>query len=153
MSYWIVQCNPEAFDLLPYLKNHGDKPDRWVVSVPRYEKELTVGDVVFIWKSAGSEGRRGIYGVGKVTARPGENAQFPPYGDHYWKDQIEKRRLEPLPWVDVRYRKLILDNPVLDAELTARGLGGLLILRMPRRGIYKLTEQEGNTLQQLVDQR
>lgn len=155
MNYWIVQCNPDTFDLLSYLRSHSDKPDRWTVSVPQYERQTEVGDMVFVWKAKGSEDTRGIYAKGEVTARPGENAGFPDYGAPYWKKhkaaEEQKRRLKGLPWMDVRYRKTFLDNPLLDSNPVARReLQGLLILRMPRRGIYKLTTEQAKTIQALL---
>ena len=151
MNYWIVQCNPDVFDLVAYLRVFGKKPDKFAVSL--FQDRIDCGDVVFVWKAKGSEEKRGIYAMGKVTARAGEGAAFS-YGEVYWRNEAERRRLEDWPWwIDVEYKGWFLDNPLLDSELVANGLGGLLILKMRRRGVYELTQQEGETIQTLLSKR
>jgi nucleoid DNA-binding protein len=62
---WVLQCNPERFDVLTAVEDDGELPDSW--SVSRYFDEIKPGDAVVFWLT----GRHnGVYALGEVTSEP-----------------------------------------------------------------------------------
>ena len=59
MNYWLLQGNPDKFDVDRYLKQTNNV--YWSVTIKKYKEEMRVGDKVFIWRSRGSKGH--VYGV------------------------------------------------------------------------------------------
>jgi hypothetical protein len=55
LSYYIFQGNPELFDINTYIDAAIDTNTniRWLVT--RYADEISVGDHVFPWRSAGKD--------------------------------------------------------------------------------------------------
>jgi predicted RNA-binding protein with PUA-like domain len=151
MRYWILQSNPRKYRILDYLKDYPSFPDTWQVRL--FKDEIKPGDIAFVWvaNEAGKH-NRGIYGKAEIVAPPDQNRR--PYEREmtYWIDKNEQRRLSKLPRLELRYIKLFLARPLLADNLrTTHGLERLLILRMPQRGVYKLSEDEGTTIESLVD--
>lgn len=70
----------------------------------------------------------------------------------YWIDETEKRRLEQLPRLEVRYLKIFPEKPLLSDKLkTTPGLENLTVLKVWRKGIYKLSENGGRIIESLID--
>lgn len=65
MKGWIFQANLDLYDVDTYLKE--EPYIYWRVS--RYKKEISVGDLAFIWRG-GSKTARGIIGCGIVVEKP-----------------------------------------------------------------------------------
>jgi len=53
MNYWLFQGNPDQFDVDGYLQ----KTDQiyWSVTVKKYQREISLGDIVFIWRAQGKK--------------------------------------------------------------------------------------------------
>ena len=71
MSYFIFQGNPELFQINEYIDAAIDTNTnvRWLVT--RYANEITVGDEVFLWRSAGKEPEKsGVVGYTRVIPLP-----------------------------------------------------------------------------------
>ena len=151
MSYWIVQSNPNTYRMIDYMRAHWNEPDTW--SISRYTDKVELEDILFIWLS-NEKGKknRGIYGMAKVTGLSDSQRHFE-WGDPYWIDKEEQRRLRALPTLELRYTKSIIDSPLLVDALKAANLGNLLILQMPQRAIYKLTEAEGEKIKRMIELR
>ncbi|MCJ7743191.1 MAG: EVE domain-containing protein [Dehalococcoidales bacterium] len=151
MRYWILQSNPRKYRIFDYLRENPSLSDTWQVSL--FKDEIKPGDHAFIWVSNEAGKRnRGIYAKAEVVAPPDEDRQ--PYERElpYWIDEDERGRLSKLPRLELRYIKVLLDNPLLEDDLRkAHGLGNLLVLRMARRGVYKLSEDEGRITESLID--
>lgn len=151
MGYWILQSNPNKYRIFEYLRRYPDLPDTWPVSL--FRDEVMIGDHAFIWVSnVAGRGNRGIYAKAEIVGRPDMDRK--PYDRElrYWIDQEERSRLSRWPCLEVRYIKVFLDRPLLADELRrTRGLENLPILRMPQRGIYKLTEDEGRLIESMID--
>jgi predicted RNA-binding protein with PUA-like domain len=151
MNYWILQSNPRKYRIFDYLRENPTLPDTWQVSL--FKDEIKPGDHAFIWVS-NEVGKlnRGIYAKAEVVAPPHEDKR--PYERElpYWIDEDERRRLGKLPRLEIRYIKVLVDNPLPADELRrTHGLENLLVLRMPQRGVYKLTEDEGRIIESLID--
>lgn len=166
MNYWILQSNPCTFALLDYYERYeGLKFDDWHIG--QYWKEIQPEDIAFIWKSNDRRERnRGIYATAKIRTVPflpeqyGLVAEFREIIDEidsrkdYWLDEGEKARMLKQPRVLLEYTRLFLHKPLLASELRAvPNLKDLLILKMWRRGIYKLTEDQGRTIEEMIESR
>ncbi len=150
MRCWILQCNPSTYRIFKYWEELPDNLDAW--SVGRYEKDVKIGDTVFIWvASGGGICERGIYAVGEVTAPPMKDRRRYNYEPPYFIDKAEERRLSKLPRLEQRYKELFPDKPLLAEVMRNHSvLKDLLILRMHRSGIYKLTEEQCEAIKKLV---
>ena len=59
MKYWLFQGNPDQFDIDVYLQK--TKKIYWSVSVKKYQQEISIGDIVFLWRAQGKN--KAISGV------------------------------------------------------------------------------------------
>ena len=151
MQHWILQCNPCKYRILDYWKKYATLLDGWGVSL--FRDEIKLGDHVFIWLSNESRKRnRGIYAKAEVAAPADEKRPVFITETDYWTDENEESRLSKLPRLEIRYIKVLYDNPLLADHLRkTHGLENLLVLRMPQRGVYKLSEKEGRIIESLID--
>ncbi len=160
MNYWILQSNPLKFPILDELRLMS--VSYWHIS--RYEKEIQPRDTAFIWKSDGEDkGTSGVYAVATIlSVSPNHKEPYTPEMIDKeeaglgidWFDKEEKKRRLGWPTVVLEYRKLLLDKPLLADELRAvPNLKDLLILKMWRRGIYKLTEEQGRAIEKMIESR
>ncbi|MBA7654040.1 hypothetical protein ES703_61914 [subsurface metagenome] len=148
MSYWILQSNPNTYRQIDYMRAHWNEPDTWAIS--RYVDEVKVEDIAFIWLSnKRGKSNRGIYAIAKITGLPTLGRNFE-RGDPFWIDKEEQKRLSVLPRLELQYLKPLFDSPLLVNDLKAATLGSLLILRMPQRAIYKLTDEEGGKIKRTI---
>jgi len=132
------------------MKEHKNDLDTWGISL--FINEVERGDIAFIWltKYKGKE-RRGIYAMAKITGLPDEKRKRFDWEGQYWIDKGEMKRLNSLPRLELQYIKFMIDRPLLVDGLEAAGLEGLLILRMPQRGIYKLAEEEAKKIKRVIE--
>ena len=151
MSYWILQCNPRKYKIFVYWEKYANLLDSWGVSL--FKDKIKPGDHTFIWLSNQAGKRnRGIYAKAEVVTPPDQSR--PPFmtGEDYWIDETEKGRLEQLPRLELRYLKIFPEKPLLADKLkTTLGLENLTILKVGRKGIYKLSENEGRIIESLID--
>ena len=159
MSYWILQSNPKYFRLLDWLRDFdwlGDESlvDCWNISW--YAKEVETGDTVFIWKSKAKSDIRGIYAKGRLEPVPEVFPLEDREVDYFIgkEGKAEKRRLDSLPPIAVRFTKLYLDKPLLSETIEkVPELRDLTILGkglVHSRGIHKLTIEQGKIIESLL---
>ena len=87
MKHWIFQGNPDIFDIDAYLR-HNDEI-LWTIRQRRFEREIQIGDEVFIWRAAGkSKAVSGIIARGTVTGPP--ELRDDPAGDTLWVEGAQK---------------------------------------------------------------
>lgn len=66
MNTWIFQGNPDKFNIDEYLTS--TKDIYWSVTQPKHQKEIAVGDLVYIWRAKGSKKQvSGVIALGVVT--------------------------------------------------------------------------------------
>ena len=165
MNYWILQSNPLKFPILKELRlmDHS----YWHIS--RYEREIQPGDTAFIWKSSGGDkGTRGVYAPATVlSVSPNHKEPYTPESIDEeeaklgidWFDEKERIRRVGQPTVVLEYGKRLLDEPLLASELrVVPTLEVLSILKewprgMYQRGIHKLTEEQGRTIEKMIESR
>lgn len=71
MQFWIFRCNPELYEIDRRLEFPEPKTT-WRVT--RYRKEVSPGDLAFIWRGGK---RRGICAAIKIDSLPREMAELP----------------------------------------------------------------------------
>jgi EVE domain len=127
LGAWLLKANPALWDLREFLQAGEDRFTSWAVR-PGYRTGLmTPGDRILFWVSG--DGRsglaRGIWGDGRLVA-PAEDWVDAEPG--FWQDDRARQAVRARVRVDIR----LLDEPVTAAELRARGLTDLEVLRMPQ---------------------
>jgi len=152
MGYWILQHNPNN------LRGDYRPPSRipsnrgcWTIS--RYVNRISIGDVAFIWYSNHNSHNRGIYNVSTIVSVPPHSEESQRQAGIIWEnlrhyfDPGAFNRLDQYPCilVDDQYSD-DFHEPVSVAELRQMGLGNLLIIRMPRWGIYNMDQTAGEQL-------
>ena len=66
MNSWIFQGNPDKFGIDEYLLK--SKEIYWSVTIPKHQKEISIGDEVYIWRAKGSHNAvSGIVAFGVVN--------------------------------------------------------------------------------------
>lgn len=76
MNTWIFQGNPDKFNIDEYLTK--TKDIYWSVTQPKYQNEIKVGDLVYIWRAKGSNNAiSGIvaFGVVNEESKPKEEVK------------------------------------------------------------------------------
>ena len=162
MNYWILQSNPEYFDILGWLRDFPwlkDEPltDRWYISF--FKDKVMPDDTVFIWKSKGRSDIRGIYAKGRVEPLPVPD-KFPlaEKEKDYCVGKEGLAKLEKMrrnrKHLAVKYTKLCLDKPLLsDAIKEVSQLRGLTILKkggVCSPGIHKVEPGQGRIIESLL---
>jgi len=88
MTSWIFQGNPDRYKIDEYLQK--TKDIYWSVKFPKHQKEVAIGDTVYIWRAQGSQKSiSGIIATGTVTQECktiDEIPDDPNLGDDLWID-------------------------------------------------------------------
>ena len=154
MQYWILHHNPELLSInVPYPPGVPQNRDYWHIS--RYEDEVAIDDVAFVWH-AGTN--RGIYDVAEVLSVPPHKREaddqielLKKSDNRFWTDAHVRERLRQLPTLLIeRQYPGGLKPPVLVEELRRRGFGDLPVIRMPQRGIYRVEPAVGVRLLEYI---
>jgi len=170
MNYWIFQSNPCRFPIIQELENtfSDELPTTYKqVSywhIPRIPSEMKSGDTVFIWKSTGEErDSRGIYAKATIlSVSPFHKDPLTPEKiDKVLKERSllvdwihpeQEKHKESWPTVIVKYRKLLLDKPLLaHATEDDPRLRSLPILRSWRRTLYSVNYDQGTIIERMTD--
>ena len=156
MAYWILQHNPA--NLSPdYRPPSGIPSNRSCWRINRYVNRVSIDDVAFIWYTNHNRHERGVYNVSTIVSVPPHSAEFEGQVSIIWEsfrpyfDPGKFRQLE-------QYTPILIDDrysddfhrPVTVEELRQMGLGDLLIIRMPRWGIYSLDHTVGEQLLEYI---
>jgi hypothetical protein len=150
LSYYIFQGNPELFDINEYIETaiNTNTNIRWLVT--RYADEITAGDEVFLWRSAGKQSEKsGVVGYARVLSQPAHMPEDE-LSEGLWKtDKGEGRavrvELEVIagntqPKQRVK-REWMKDDPILC---------DLSILKMASDTNIKITKEQGRRLNELI---
>jgi hypothetical protein len=142
---WLFQANPRYYDLAERLVSaSANAADEWTVT--RYRDEMRPGDPVVLWL-AGPQA--GIYALGELTGAPVEYT--------YASDEIPKW-ITPNPagpttvWrVPFRYTH-ILPEPLRKPTFQEHAvLQHMMVLRVPNNTNFKVTREEWEAIQTLLD--
>jgi hypothetical protein len=154
MQYWILQHSPRLLSVdVPYPSGIPQNMDYWHIS--RYADEVAIDDIAFIWHAGVN---RGVYDVAKVCSVPPHRpeaerqiALLKRNDNRFWTDAPERERLRQLPTILIeRQHPGGLEPPVLEEELRENGFGGLPVIAMPQRGIYRVEQAVGARLLEYI---
>jgi hypothetical protein len=124
---WLLKCNPDLWDLPGFLASGEPRIQSWAVQRNYRAAMVAPGDRVLFWVSG--DGRsgvpRGIWGAGHVVA-PAEDWVDAEHG--HWRDEESRRAVRARVRVDIP----LLREPVTVADLRARGMLDLEVLRIPQ---------------------
>jgi len=126
LGAWLLKCNPALWDLSAFLRS-GEPITSWAVQRNYRAAMMAPGDRVLFWVSGDGRGglARGIWGSGHVIA-PAEDWVDAERG--FWHDDQSRRAVQARIQVDIP----LFDEPVTAADLRARGVVDLEVLRMPQ---------------------
>ena len=86
---WIFRGNQDSFDVNTYLRKFNYV--YWSVPIKKYQKEIKVGDKVFLWRSKGkSDKPYGVIAYGEIVEEPKtiESIKYPNnLGNDLWKKE------------------------------------------------------------------
>jgi hypothetical protein len=87
VNSWLLQANPDQFDVTNYVEQFRDI--YWSIKKEAWRKKVAVGDEIFIWRAMGSARvDSGVVASGYVTepATPKERVRFPVnMGENLWQ--------------------------------------------------------------------
>ncbi len=154
MEYWILQG--KLADKSPaYHLPSGIQPSMDCWRIRYHANEVSIGDIAFIWYPNPD---RGIYNVSKIVSVPPHSAESESQISILWESfrgYIDPDKFSKLS----QYQAILVEDqylddlhpPVLVEELRQIDLGNLLIIRMPRLGIYSLDQTVGERLLEHIE--
>lgn len=97
MNTWIFQGNPNKFDIDDYLQK--SRKIYWSVTHPKHQRELTIGDEVYIWRAKGSKNAiSGVvaFGIVDEECKPRDqvNDSIALYDDRWIEPYIEASEIK-----------------------------------------------------------
>jgi len=138
MTSWIFQGSPSKFQVDRYLKSKNEI--LWTIRQREYEKDISVGDVAYIWRADGpNPGTAGIVAKGRIITLPSMMED----------DEPDLWNLEPESMVDLRVkinieeiRLTTTEGMLLKRELKEDAiLNDMPIITTPRKTNYKLSPE------------
>lgn len=148
MNAWIFQGNPDHFQVATYLASHDNF--NWTIRQKQFAAQMQVGDEVYLWQSAGSNGGiAGVIAVASITATPAmlpEDEEAKPLwlsGDPSVPALRARLRVvrRCLGAKEMVKSKWLQDDPILK---------NLLILRLRNNTNYKISAAEAQRLSLLT---
>lgn len=145
-NVFIFQGNPVRFDVDDYLINNHDI--LWTAN--RYAKDMTIGDLAYIWRSGE---HAGVIALGKITELPASLSELEESGKLRSEDIVgndEDRNTKKVGIKIGEYRlsenegmverQLVKDDPIL---------GSSLIIKNPQSSVFKLSNVESSRMKTL----
>lgn len=148
MASWILQANPDVFDIDAHL---ADCTGEFRFLVTRYKRRIAIGDTVYIWRSIGKQGdgdKAGIVAeavvVGPVKHVPDDAESLP-----YWKDPTQAA--QPADRVMLRLARVANKKEVLRREWLQDDsiLSDLSIFKFASGTNFPVDDKQGARLAQL----
>ena len=142
MAYWLFQGNPKYYRVLEAIKELEAIP--WLVT--RYANNIAPGDGVIIWLS-GSQG--GIYATAEVIEPAQFLTEIP--DKKYW---VDSTRALGKQQAIIRFTNKFLESPLLKNQLQEDSvLKNLLVLRAPNSTNFKVSSEEWEQVQKLIQEK
>jgi len=93
MRHWLFQGNPDQFDVDAYMKSA--ERIYWSVSVKKYQREISLGDVVYLWRAQGkAKAVSGVVAKAVVieTCKPKDKLEHPTWlYDQLWMPESKEK--------------------------------------------------------------
>lgn len=140
---WILQGNPNRFDIDEYLSRYSFI--YW--STPTNQKDFSIGDVVFIWR-AGKDAGVVAYGVVKELPVPRNNVKTPEaLGEGFWVSQIDEPS-EIKVGIELEEVRLSNEEDMLERDVLKLHpvLGRSRIITNPVGTVFRLNSDEEKIL-------
>ncbi|MDI3312380.1 MAG: AAA family ATPase, partial [Thermoanaerobacterium sp.] len=138
---WIFQGNPKYYNVIDAVKDL----DVITWTVKQYQNQIKKGDRAYIWMS-GSEG--GIVASGIIQCDPEirkDNSSDP----YFVSDKITTSET---PVVDIKLTHKLTDSIIKKADFLAdERLKNVSIINFPNATNYKLTAEQADTLDSIID--
>ena len=150
MAYWIFQGKREDFDIDRYLRNCNYI--YWAVKREKHQREMSIGDKVFIWRSKGtSKDPYGVVAFGTIIEVPikKESVKHPEFlHNDYWR--IPEESLIKVG-VQIEEYRLNLKNGLVDSSLlrSDKELARMQLLTARQGTNFKLSEEQFERIYQL----
>ncbi|MEY3404152.1 MAG: hypothetical protein AN487_20510 [Anabaena sp. CRKS33] len=142
MAYWLFQGNPKYYRVLEAIKELKEIP--WLVT--RYAKDIAPSDGVIIWLS-GSQG--GIYATAEVIEPAQFLTEIP--DKKYW---VDSTRALGKQQAIIRFTNKFVESPLLKNQLQEDSvLKNLLVLRAPNSTNFKVSSEEWEQVQKLIQEK
>jgi EVE domain len=142
MAYWLFQGNPKYYRVLEAIKELEAIP--WLVT--RYANNIAPGDGVIIWLS-GSQG--GIYATAEVVEPAQLLTEIP--DKKYW---VDSTRALGKQQAIIRFTNKFVESPLLKNQLQEDSvLKNLLVLRAPNSTNFKVSLEEWEQVQKLIQEK
>ena len=142
MAYWLFQGNPKYYRVLEAIKELEAIP--WLVT--RYANNIAPGDGVIIWLS-GSQG--GIYATAEVIEPAQFLTEIP--DKKYW---VDSTRALGKQQAIIKFTNKFLESPLLKNQLQEDSvLKNLLVLRAPNSTNFKVSLEEWEQVQKLIQEK
>jgi hypothetical protein len=142
MAYWLFQGNPKYYRVLEAIKELEAIP--WLVT--RYANNIAPGDGVIIWLS-GSQG--GIYATAEVVEPAQLLTEIP--DKKYW---VDSTRALGKQQAIIKFTNKFLESPLLKNQLQEDSvLKNLLVLRAPNSTNFKVSSEEWEQVQKLIQEK
>jgi len=142
MAYWLFQGNPKYYRVLEAINELKEIP--WLVT--RYAKDIAPSDDVIIWLS-GSQG--GIYATAEVIEPAQFLTEIP--DKKYW---VDSTRALGKQQAIIRFTNKFVESPLLKNQLQEDSvLKNLLVLRAPNSTNFKVSSEEWEQVQKLIQEK
>ncbi|MCW9682744.1 EVE domain-containing protein [Dolichospermum planctonicum UHCC 0167] len=142
MAYWLFQGNPKYYRVLEAIKELEAIP--WLVT--RYANDIAPGDGVIIWLS-GSQG--GIYATAEVIEPAQFLTEIP--DKKYW---VDSTRALGKQQAIIKFTNKFVESPLLKNQLQEDSvLKNLLVLRAPNSTNFKVSSEEWEQVQKLIQEK
>ncbi|MDB9491929.1 EVE domain-containing protein [Dolichospermum circinale CS-534/05] len=142
MAYWLFQGNPKYYRVLDAIEQLEEIP--WLVT--RYAKDIAAGDGVIIWLS-GSQG--GIYATAEVIEPAQLLTEIP--DKKYW---VDSTRALGKQQAIIKFTNKFVESPLLKNQLQEDSvLKNLLVLRAPNSTNFKVSSEEWEQVQKLIQEK
>jgi hypothetical protein len=142
MAYWLFQGNPKYYRVLEAIKELEAIP--WLVT--RYANNIAPSDGVIIWLS-GSQG--GIYATAEVVEPAQFLTEIP--DKKYW---VDSTRALGKQQAIIRFTNKFVESPLLKNQLQEDSvLKNLLVLRAPNSTNFKVSSEEWEQVQKLIQEK
>jgi len=142
MAYWLFQGNPKYYRVLEAIKELEAIP--WLVT--RYANNIAPGDGVIIWLS-GSQG--GIYATAEVVEPAQFLTEIP--DKKYW---VDSTRALGKQQAIIKFTNKFVESPLLKNQLQEDSvLKNLLVLRAPNSTNFKVSSEEWEQVQKLIQEK
>lgn len=139
MSYWLFQGNPNYYRMVDSICELSQ------ISFPvtYHVKDILLDDKALIWVSGKQSG---IYALAKVVQSAYSIDKLPE--EEYW---LDSQKAVQKQFVRVEFTKKLVDKPILKEFLKQDTLlQKLLVIRNPNRATYKVSLEEWEQINKIV---